>query len=151
MSVDTPRSERVFRSAQQAGIGWILAVLVVALGVVVLLLPTADRHGGYVIAIVAFLIAVGMGRFARCGVYASAGGVRVKNIVRTTDLAWGKIKEFRVTAFGPCQIALTDGTWVSIVGIQQSNLQGKTRRQDTPASRMIADLNGLLQEHAGTP
>ena len=121
----------------------------VGVGVVVLLLPTARRHGGYVIAVGAFVAAVGFVRFARCGVRVSAGGVRVTNMLRTTDLEWGQIREFKLSPVGACQIGLKDGRWVSIIGIEQTNLAWLTKRRDTPEGRMIAELNECLREHGG--
>lgn len=146
----TKRPRRTYRTEHQAVVGWLGAAAMVALGTGISLGPAPSSRGGYEIVAVAILIAIGCARFARCGVYVSAGGVRVRNVLRTTDLAWGQIKEFRLAAAGPCQIALQDGKWISITGIQQTNLQWMTRRQDTPASRMIADLNDVLREHAGT-
>jgi hypothetical protein len=69
----------------------------VGTGVVVLLLPTAHHHGGYAIAGVAFVAGVGMARFARLGVRVNAGGVRVTNMIRTTDLERGQIREFELS------------------------------------------------------
>jgi hypothetical protein len=131
-------------------IGWVLAVARVATGVLVLLLPQTHGHGGYVMGAVAFVAAVAAGQFARCGVYVLSGDVRVRNMLRTTELAWEQVKEFKLSQFGACQIALTDGRWVSIIGTEQTNLEGMKRRQNTPARRMIADLNRLLREDAGT-
>jgi len=140
---------RTYRTQHQAIIGWALAIFIVGMGVVALVLPTARGHGGYVIAPIALVGAVGMARFALCGVRVSAGGVRVANILHTRDLAWEQVKEFRLSQFGACQIELKDGTWVSIVGIEQSNLAGMAKRQDTPERRMITGLNQLLREHTG--
>jgi hypothetical protein len=140
---------RVYQSRPQVVIGWCGAVVMVALGVVVLLLPTARRHGGYVIAGAAFVAAVGFVRFARCGVHVSAGGVRVTNLLRTTDLEWGQIREFKLSPVGACLIGLNDGTWVALIGIEQTNLAWLTKRRDTPERRMIAELNQLLREHGG--
>jgi hypothetical protein len=143
---DTKGHERVYRTAHQVVIGWVLAAAATAVGVLVLLLPGAHRHGGYAIAAVAFLAAVGLARFARCGVYVSTGGVRVRNLLRTTDLAWAQIKEFKLSAAGSSQIALENGKWISIVGIQQTNLDWMTKRHNTSARQLIADLNELLTE-----
>ncbi len=101
------------------------------------------------IAGAAFLAAVGIARFARCGVHVTASGVRVTNMLSTTDLAWQQIKEFKLSPVGACLIRLKDGRWVSIIGIEQTNLAWLTNRQDTPERRMISELNELLREHAG--
>lgn len=75
-----------------------MAVITAGVGVVVL--PTHHRHGGYVIAPVAFVVAVGMIRFARCGVFVTTDGVRVRSMVKTTALAWDQIEEFKLSQFG---------------------------------------------------
>ena len=121
----------------------------VALGIMVLLLPTAHRHGGYVIAAFAFVAAVGLARFARCGVRVSVGGVRVTNMLRTTDLGWDQIREFKLSPVGACLIGLKDGGWVGIIGIEQTNWAWLTKRRDTPERHMIEELNELLRMHSG--
>lgn len=139
----------VYQSRVQVVFGWALAAVMVGVGVVVLILPTAHRHGGYVIAAVAFVAAAGLARFARCGVRVSADSVRVTNMLRTTDLEWGQIREFKLSPVGACQIGLKDGRWVGITGIERTNLAWLKNRQDTPERRMIAELNELLREHDG--
>jgi hypothetical protein len=149
MAAEAVSPVRVYQSRPQVLFGWCSAVVMVALGVVVLLLPTAHRHGGYVIAGVAFVAAVGFVRFARCGVRVSAGGVRVTNMLRTTDLEWGQIREFKLSPVGACLIGLNDGRWVALIGIEQTNLAWLTKRHDTSERHMIAELNQLLREHGG--
>jgi Bacterial PH domain len=145
MAADVVPPCRVYQSRLQVVIGWALSAVAIGIGVVVLLLPTAHRHGGFVIAGVAFLVAVGLARFARCGVRISTSGIRVTNMLRTTDLEWGQIREFKLSPVGACLIGLKDGRWVSIIGIEQTNLAWLTRRQDTPERRMIVELNELLE------
>lgn len=149
MAAEAVSPDRVYQSRVQVVIGWCLAAVMVGLGVMVLLLPTARRHGGYVIAGGAFVAAVGLARFGRCGVRVSAGGVRVTNMLRTTDLEWGQIREFKLSPVGACLIGLNDGRWVGMIGIEQTNLAWLTKRRDTPERRMIAELNELLREHGG--
>jgi hypothetical protein len=149
MAAEAVSPDRVYHSSPQVVIGWCGAAVLVALGVVVLLLPKAHHHGGYVIAGAAFVIAVGSARFARCGVRVSAGGVRVTNMLSTTDVEWRQIREFKLSPVGACLIGLKDGRWVSIIGIEQTNLAWLTKRRDTPERRMIAGLNELLREHGG--
>jgi hypothetical protein len=149
MAAEAVSPDHVYQSKLQAVIGWCLAALMVALGVMVVLLPIARSHGGYVIAGGALVAAVGFVRFARCGVRVSAAGVRVTNMLSTTDLEWGQIKEFKLSPVGACLIGLKDGRWVALVGIEQTNLAALTKRRDTPESRMIAELNELLWEHGG--
>jgi hypothetical protein len=150
MAADAGSPDRVYQSRPQVLFGWCGAAVMVGVGVMVLLLPTARRHGGYVIAGAAFVAAVGFVRFARCGVRVSAGGIRVTNMLRTTDLEWRQIKEFKLSPVGACLIGLKDGRWVALVGIEQTNLAALTKRRDTPESRMIAELNELLREHGGS-
>jgi hypothetical protein len=121
MAADATHPHRAYQSREQVVIAWIAVVLTVGGGVVVLLLPAAHRHGKYVIAGVAFLVALSVARVARSGVYVSAGGVRVRNVLSTTDLAWEQIREFKLSPVGACLIGLKDGTWVSIIGIEQTN------------------------------
>ncbi|HTD08367.1 MAG TPA: PH domain-containing protein [Solirubrobacteraceae bacterium] len=147
MAAEAMSPDRVFQSRPQVLFGWCGAVVMVALTVVVLLLPTARTHGGYVIAAFAFVAAVGSARFARCGVRVSAGGVRVTNMLRTTDLEWDQIREFKLSPVGACLIGLKDGGWVAIIGIEQTNWAWLTKRRDTPERRMIGELNELLREH----
>jgi Bacterial PH domain len=149
MAAEAMSPIRVYQSRPQVLFGWCGAALMVALGVMVLLLPTAHRHGGYVIAAFAFVAAVGLARFARCGVRVSAGGVRVTNMLRTTDLEWDQIREFKLSPVGACLIGLKDGRWVGIIGIEQTNWAWLTKRRDTPERRMIGELNELLREHGG--
>lgn len=148
MAVDTTDIQRVYRTTQQHVGGWVLAVIAAGTGMGVLLVPTHGRPDGYVIALVAFAAAVGMVRFARCGVFVTSDGVRVRNMFKTTVLAWGQIKEFRLSPVGPSQISLKNGKWVSIVGIEQTNIAGLTNRQNTRERRMIDELNELLRTHA---
>jgi hypothetical protein len=138
---------RVFRTRQQLVIGWIGVLATMGVGVVVLLLPTDGRHGRLVIAAAAFFAAAGIARFAWCGVRVTATGVRVTNMLSNTDLAWDTIREFKISRVGACLVSLNDGRWVSITGIQQTNLAGMIDRQDTPERRMINQLNALLLEH----
>ena len=149
MAAEAVSPDRVYQSRPQVLFGWCGATVMMGLGIVVLLLSTAHRHGGYVIAGVAVVIAVGLVRFARCGVRVSAGGVRVTNMLRTTDLEWGQIREFKLSPVGACLIGLKDGSWVALIGIEQTNWAWLTKRQDTPERHMIAELNELLREHGG--
>jgi hypothetical protein len=149
MAAEAVSPDRVYQSRPQVLFGWCGAALMVALGVVVLLLPKAHRHGGYVIAGAAVVAAVGFVRFARCGVRVSAGGVRVTNMLRTTDLEWDQIREFKLSPVGACLIGLKNGSWVALIGIEQTNLAALTKRRDTPERRMIAELKELLREHGG--
>lgn len=70
-------------------------------------------------------------------------------MLRTTDLEWGQIGEFKLSPVGACLIGLKDGTWVGIIGMEQTNWAWLTKRQDTPERHMIAELNELLREHGG--
>jgi hypothetical protein len=149
MAAEAVSSDRVYQSRPQVLFGWCGAAVMVVVGIVVLLLPTAHRHGGYVIAGVAFVAAVGLARFARCGVRVSAGGVRVTNMLSTTDLEWGQIREFKLSPVGACLIGLKDGRSVGIIGIEQTNWAWLTKRRDTSERHMIAELNELLREHGG--
>jgi hypothetical protein len=146
MAAEAVSPDRVYQSRPQVLFGWCGAAVMVGVGIVVLLLPTAHRHGGYVIAGAAFVAAVGSARFARCGVRVSAGGVRVTNILSTTDLEWSQIKEFKLSPVGACLVGLKDGRWIALIGIEQTNWAWLTKRQDTPERRMIAELNELLRE-----
>jgi hypothetical protein len=74
----------------------------------------------------------------------------VTNMLKTTDLEWGQIREFKLSPVGACLIGLKDGRWVALIGIEQTNLAWLTKRRDTPERHMIAELNELLREHAGT-
>lgn len=121
----------------------------VGVGIAVLVITTSRRPGGYVIAGIAFLAAVGFVRFARCGVRTSASGVRVTNMSRTRHLKWGQIQEFKLSPVGACLIGLKDGRWVGIIGIEQTNWAWLTNRHDTPERHMIDDVNQLLREHDG--
>lgn len=130
-------------------IAWICVVLMVGAAAVAVLQPTARSHGGYVIAVIALVGAGGGVRFGRSGVYVSAGGVRVRNVLSTRDLAWEQIREFKLSPVGASLVGLKDGTWVSIIGIEQTNWARLTKRQNTPERGMIEELNELLREHAG--
>jgi hypothetical protein len=141
--------DRVYQSRLQVLFGWCGAVVMVGVGFIVLLLPTARSHGGYVIAAIAFIAAVGLARFAWCGVRVSMGGVRVTNMLRTTDLEWDQIREFKLSPVGACLIGLKDGRWVGIIGIEQTNWAWLTKRRDTPERHMIEELNELLRERGG--
>jgi Bacterial PH domain len=149
MAAEAVPPDRVYQSRPQVLFGWCGAAVMVGLGLVAVVQPTARSHGGYAIAGVAVVIAVGLARFARCGVRVSAGGVRVTNMLRTTDLQWGQIREFKLSPVGACLIGLKDGRWVGIIGIEQTNWAWLTKRQHTPEKGMIAELNGLLREHDG--
>jgi hypothetical protein len=149
MSADATHPKRFYQSRRQGILAWNGAAFMVAVAVFVLLVPTARHHGGYVIAGVALLIAVGMARFARCGVHVTTAGVRVTKLLSTIDVRWDEIREFRLAPVGACLLGLKDGRWVAIGGIEQTNLDGMTRRQDTPERRMIEELNDLLREHTG--
>jgi hypothetical protein len=149
MAADATSPDRIYRSRSQVVVGWCSAAVMLGVGIVVLLLPTARHHGGYVIAGVAVVAAVGMARFARCGVRVSASGVRVTNMLRTTDLEWGKIREFKLSPVGACLVGLKDGRWIATTGIEQTNWAWLTKRQDTPERRMIAELNEFLREQDG--
>lgn len=149
MTGDAAPARRTYRTRQQAVIGWAAAVVTAGVGVVVLLLPAAHRHGKYVIAGAAFVAAVGMVRFARCSVRVSPDGVRVTNLLNTKNLAWGQIREFKLSPVGACLIGLKDGKWVSLTGIEQTNIAWLTKRQNTPERGMIDELNGLLRDHGG--
>lgn len=48
-------------------------------------------------------------------------------------------------------VTLKNGGWVSIIGIEQTNLAWLTKRRNTKATRMIEDLNELLREHTSDP
>jgi len=150
MAAEAVAPDRVYQSRLQVLFGWCGAAAMVGLGLVAVVQPTARSHGGYVIAGVAVVIAAGLGRFARCGVRVSAGGVRVTNMLRTTELEWGQIREFKLSPMGASLIGLNDGRWVGIIGIQQTNWAWLTKRQDTPEKGMIAELNALLREHDGS-
>jgi len=149
MAAEALSPDRVYQSRPQVLFGWCGAAVMVALGVVVLLLPKAHRHGGYAIAAFAFVAAVGFVRFARCGVRVSAGGIRVTNMLRTTDLEWDQIREFKLSPVGACLIGLKDGRWVGIIGIEQTNWAWLTKRRDTSERHMIEELNELLRERGG--
>lgn len=149
MAAEPSSPDRVYQSRLQVVIGWCGAALMVGVGMMVLLLPTARRHGGYVITGIAFVAAVAFARFARCGVRVSAGGIRVTNMLRTTDLEWNQIREFKLSPVGACLIGLNDGRRVGMIGIEQANLAWLTKRRDTPKRRMIAELNTLLRERGG--
>jgi hypothetical protein len=148
LTVDGSRSGHVYQSRQQLVFGWVGAVVTTGTGIGVLLLPHAGRHGGYVVAAAAFLAAVGMVRFARCGVRITPDGVRVTNIFNRKDLVWEQIQEFKLSPVGACQISLQDGTWVSITGLEQTNLEWLTNRRRTPTRRTIDELNELLRDHS---
>jgi hypothetical protein len=137
MAAEVVSLDRVYQSKLQVLFGWCGAAVIVGVGVMVLLLPTARRHGGYVIAAFAFVAAAGLARFARCGVRVSANGVRVTNMLRTTDLEWDQIREFKLSPVGACLVGLKDGSWVGIIGIEQTNWAWLTKRRDTPERRMI--------------
>lgn len=149
MAASRALPNRVYASREQVVIGWLGVVLMLGLSVVAVLQPTARGHGGYVIAGVGLVLAVGGVRFARSGVYVSAGGVRVRNVLSTTDLAWEEIREFKLSPVGASLVGLKDGRWVGITGIEQTNWAFMTKRQNTPERRMIAELNELLREHGG--
>jgi hypothetical protein len=149
MSAESTDPERFYQSGRQGVIAWCGAGFVVAVAVFVLLDPTARHHGGYVIAGVALLIALGMARFARCGVHVTTAGVRVTKLLSTIDLPWDEIREFKLAPVGACLLGLKDGRWVAISGLQQTNLDGLNGREDTPERRMIKELNDLLREHTG--
>lgn len=142
---------RVFRTRHQFVIGWFGVVTTVGVGAVVLLLPPDGRHGRFVVAAAAFLAAVGVFRFTQCSVRVTATGVRVTNMLSTIDLPWNRIREFEISRIGPCLISLKDGGYVSIVGIQQTNLAGMMDRQDTSERRMIEQLNTLLRDEHAAP
>lgn len=113
--------------------------------------PTFRSHGGYVVAVVALVVAAGMVRFARCGVRVSAKRVRVTNMFRTVDLPWEQIREFKLSPVGASLVGLKSGRWVQLTGIEQTNIAFLRKEQDTPERSMIAELNELLREHtAGT-
>lgn len=88
MAADATPRGRVYQTRHQVVIGWVGALATMATGTGVLLLPTDHRQGGYVIATAAFLVALIMVRFAMCGVRVTTRGVRVTNLLRTTDLVW---------------------------------------------------------------
>lgn len=134
----------------QAVIGWVGAVLLVG-GIVAAawLSPTFRNHGGYIVTVAGLLMAAVSARFARCGVHASRAGIRVTNMLSVTDLTWDQIKEFKLSPVGACLISLTDGKWISITGIEQTNLAWMTNRMDTPERRMIAELNECLRKQRG--
>jgi Bacterial PH domain len=144
MAAEGVSTDHVYQSRPQVLLGWCSAAVMAGVGVMVLLLPTAHRHGGYVIAGAAFAAAVAAARFARCGVRVSASGVRVTNMLRTTDLEWDQIKEFKLSPVGACLIGLNNGRWIALIGIEQTNLAWLTRRRDTPERHMIAELNETL-------
>jgi Bacterial PH domain len=139
--------DRVYRSSLQLVAGLGLSVVMVALAVGCVLQPTARSHGGYVIAVVAIVLAAGMVKFALSGVRVSADGVRVMNVFRTTAVKWEEIEEFRLSTVGACVVMLKDGGAVPIDGIEQTNLEALTRRKNTSERNMIEELNELLQKH----
>jgi Bacterial PH domain len=149
MAANAMNVPRFYRTKQQGVIGWIAAVVTAGGSVVVLVSSTARHHGGYVLAPMGVVLAAGMIRFALCGVLVTLDGVRVRNMFTTTVLAWEQIKEFRLSQFGACQIALKNGKWVAIDGIEQTNIAGLTHRQDTRERGMIDELNALRHEHTG--
>jgi hypothetical protein len=143
-----PRStHRVYQTSQQVVAGWVGSLVAASTAIVVLLLPTHDRQGGYLIAAIACLAALGAARFAMCGVRTSPSGVRVRNLFTTTDLAWDEIREFKLSPVGACLIGLKNGAWVSMIGIEQTNFAWLTNRRDTREKHMIDELNQLLREH----
>ncbi len=149
MAAEAVSRDRVYQSRPQVLFGWCGAAVMVGVGIMVVLLPTARSHGGYVIAAFAFIAAVGLARFASCGVRVSVGGVRVTNMLRTTDLEWDQIREFKLSPVGACLVGLKDGRWVGIIGIEQANWAWLTKRRDTPERHMIEELNELLRERSG--
>ena len=66
---------------------------------------------------------------------------------RTTELEWDQISEFKMSSVGACRIALNDGRWVGMIGVEQTNWAWLTNRRDTREKDMIAELNKLLREY----
>ena len=137
-----------YRSQLQAVVGWICAAIMVALAPVAVADPTARHHGGYVLAVILLLIAVGMVRAARCGVRASATGVRIVNLRGSIDLPWERIDAFELSPYGASRVALKDGRRILLTGIEQSNWAFMTNKRDTQERYMIDELNRLLHKHA---
>jgi hypothetical protein len=147
MTAEPTSPYRVYQTRQQVIVGWLGSLIAASAAIVVLLLPTHDRHGGYLIAAIACLAALGAARFAMCGVRTSPAGVRVRNLFTTTDLTWDQIREFKLSPVGACLIGLDNRTWISIVGVEQTNFAWLTNRGDTRENHMIDELNKLLREH----
>lgn len=141
-------ADRFYRSRLQVIFGWLCAVMTVGLSAMVLVLPTARHHGGYVLAPIFLLFATGCVRFARCGVHVTPTGVRVTNMLSSKSLAWQDIEGFELSRFGASVVRLKGGGVVAIVGIEQTNIAGLLKRKNTPERRMIDQLNALLAEHS---
>src|ERR1700727_3533220 len=67
MAAEAVSPDRVYQSRLQVLFGWCGAAVMVGVGIMVLFLPTARSHGGYGIAAIAFIAAVGLARFAWVG------------------------------------------------------------------------------------
>lgn len=82
-------------------------------------------------------------------VFASADGVRVRNLYSGRKIPWREIKGFRIGRYrllgAVCIIDLTDGSTQHAWGIQVPNrLVGK---RDSREMRMIDELNAELAAH----
>jgi hypothetical protein len=139
------RLPRTYRTRHQQVIAWILVCVLLVAAVTFVVVPH-ESNSVYVTGVMSLAAAVGLGRFALCRVIASDDGVRVVNLLQTVQLAWEEIDGFEVAPYGPCQIRLKNGESVSLTGIQQKNISGMLRTQDTPERRMIDELNALLEE-----
>jgi hypothetical protein len=71
--------------------------------------------------------------------------VRIVNVWSTQALGWNDIEAFAVRSYGPAKAKTVGGESVDIFAIQQSNWATMRNETDTPAARMIDELNASLQ------
>lgn len=149
-SVDmgSTRKRRTFRSVGQVVIStvFLLGILVITVAKI----PQSSSAGAKVIGwIVVGVVAVLAGRALLWSVTASAGGVRVRGVVRTHRLDWSEIDHFSLGRLGVFPavgiVHRKHGRPIAMTAIEVAKMSTRKERANTEA--MIDELNLLLREH----
>ncbi|MCW2984709.1 MAG: hypothetical protein JWR63_2279 [Conexibacter sp.] len=141
----TPEPRRVYRSA---GTSVMLAVGGMILMIILAFAVYTARHEPAVFFLVAIYGPVALFftfRLPRCGVYIEDDGIRILNVFTSTRLRWNEIAGFEVRSYGLARVTRVRGPAVAVFGIQQSALVAWRRLRDTEETRMIDDLNALVE------
>jgi hypothetical protein len=146
------RHRRIYRSPDWAR-GLCLTGAGVTVGLVARVLDAEGLGRGELVAALAFVLAVGyflIFRVAGSGVRALPHAVRVINPFATRTIRWSDVRRFDVEPWsffpGMGTVFLRNGRAIRVFGIQAPHPM--IRPGDRHAEDLMAELNGLLAEHA---
>jgi hypothetical protein len=146
------RHRRIYRSPDWARGLWLTGAGV-TVGLVARVLDAEGLGRGELVAALGFVVAVAyflIFRVAGSGVRALPHAVRVVNPFATRTIHWSDVRRFDVEPWcffpGMGTVILRNGRAIRVFGIQAPHPM--VRPGDRHAEDLMAELNGLLAEHA---